>query len=215
METFDARFRHNGSMILAGPSQSGKTTFILKLLRHRHLLFDIPLKRVYWYYGVYQPEVHQRLQAESETVLQEGLPASFDQVQPYSLIVLDDLMREIKSAKDSVTNLFTRIAHHKNCFVILVTQNLFQGGVDSRTQHLNAQYLVLFKNPRDSLQVRILNTQMFPGKKNYLTSVFEDATSRPHGYLLIDNHQETSDQIRLRSKIFQEEAPMLVYQPRA
>lgn len=147
-------------------------------------------------------------------ILEEGLPASFENVKPYSIIVLDDLMNEIKSSKGGVTNLFTRTAHHKNCFIILITQNLFQKSPEARTQHLNAQYLVLFKNPRDSLQVRILGSQMYPGRKHFLTSVFQDATMRPHGYLLIDNHQKTQDDVRLRTHIFQEEIPMRIYRPR-
>lgn len=212
-ETFDVRFRHNASMILSGPSMSGKTTFILKLLQHKHLIFDVPPKKVYWYYGVYQPKLHERLR-EGNVILKEGLPTSFDKIEPNSIIILDDLMNEISSSGQSVTNLFTRVAHHKNCFVILVTQNLFQKGSDSRTQQLNAQYLVAFKNPRDSLQIRVLGSQMYPGKKHYLTSVFEDATSQPHGYLLIDSHQETKEEIRLRTKIFQDEAPMYAYQSR-
>ena len=211
-ETHDLRFRHNASMIIAGPSQSGKTTFILKLLKHRHLLFDVPLKAVHWYYGVYQSEVHQRLSTMGNIHLEEGIPTSFDAIQPYSMIILDDLMTETKASDANVTNLFTRVAHHKNSFVIFVTQNLFRKGGDSRTQHLNAQYLVVFKNPRDSLQIRVLGSQMFPGKKNYLTEVYEDATSRPHGYLLIDSHQETSNDLRLRTKLFLDEAPMIAYQ---
>lgn len=200
-------------MIVAGPSQSGKTTFVRRLLKYRNELFDSPLPHVYWFYGVYQPELHQQLREEGIRV-EEGLPSSFESVEPYSIIVLDDLMVEIQSSKDTVTTLFTRVAHHRNCFIILITQNLFEKGQGARTRHLNAQYLVLFKNPRDKLQIRILGSQMYPNKKNFLTSVFEAATERPHGYLFIDNHQTTAESMRLRTQILPDEAPMYVYYPR-
>lgn len=210
---YDLRLKHNASMIVAGPSQSGKSSYVKNLLLHRKIIFTEPLENVYWYYGVHQPEFHGQLQGEG-IILEEGLPSSFDFVKPYSIIVLDDLMNEVKASKGNVTKLFTRIAHHKNCFVILITQNMFDKSSELRTQHLNAQYLVLFKNPRDALQVRILASQMYPGQSHFLTAVFQDATNKPHDYLLIDSHQETPDEVRLRSHMFQNEKPMIIYQRR-
>lgn len=213
-EIHDMRLRHDASMICSGPTQSGKSTFIRRLLLARANLFDRPLDKVYWYYGIPQPQLHAELR-EMGAHLEEGLPTSnFEDIPEYSLIVMDDLASEMKSNK-AVTQLFTRVAHHRHCFIILVTQNLFERGSETRTQHLNAQYLVIFKNPRDSLQIGVLGTQMYPHKKHFLTSVFNDATSRQHGYLFIDNHQKRSDQLRLRTNILPDEQPMKVYLPKA
>ena len=209
METFDMRLKHNASMIVSGPSQSGKTTFIRRLLEARGFIFDRPLEHVYWFYGIAQPQLHGDLRSMG-VKLEEGLPSNFDFIPNYSVIILDDLATEIKANK-AVTQLFTRVAHHKHCFVIVATQNLFEKGSELRTQHLNAQYLVLFKNPRDKLQVNILGTQMYPGRKHFLNAVFQDATTRLHGYLFIDNHQHCPDHLRLRSNILPNELPMKVY----
>lgn len=201
-------------MIVSGPTQSGKSTFIRKLLASRNILFDNPLDQMYWFYGIAQPKLHGELRAMG-VHLEEGLPTTnFDHIPPFSIIVLDDLAGEMKTSK-AVTQLFTRVAHHKHCFIILVTQNLFEKGSETRTQHLNAQYLVLFKNPRDSLQVGVLGLQMYPLRKQFLSTVFKDATSQMHGYLLIDNHQRREDPLRLRTNILPDEVPMRVYIPRA
>ena len=195
-------------MIVSGPPQSGKTTFIRRLLEARGFIFDRPLEHVYWFYGIAQPQLHGDLRSMG-VKLEEGLPSNFDFIPNYSVIILDDLATEIKANK-AVTQLFTRVAHHKHCFIIVATQNLFEKGSELRTQHLNAQYLVLFKNPRDKLQVNILGTQMYPGRKHFLNAVFQDATTRLHGYLFINNHQHCLDHLRLRSNILPNELPMKV-----
>ena len=47
---------------------------------------------------------------------------------------------------------------------------------------------MIFRNPRDSLGISTLVKQMFPKHTNYLMEAFDDATSKPYGYLKdIDN----------------------------
>ena len=68
--------------------------------------------------------------------------------------------------------------------------------------NLNTQYLVLFKNPRDALQVATLGRQMYPGNGKFLVEAFKMATEKPYGYLLIDLRADTLEKYRLRSNIF-------------
>ena len=42
---------------------------------------------------------------------------------------------------------------------------------------------------------------MFPGRTDYLMESFRDATSRPYGNLVIDCHQLTPENVRLRTNI--------------
>lgn len=211
-ERFDMRLKHDASMIVSGPTQSGKSTFTVKLLEARKFIFDQPLEHMFWYYGIAQSYLHNKLRTMN-VHLEEGLPSNFDRIPKKSIIVIDDLSSEMKTNK-AVTQLFTRVAHHNQCFVILITQNLFEKGPELRTQHLNAQYLTLFKNPRDSLQVSVLGMQMYPHRKQFLNAAFNDATSRSHGYLLIDNHQLREEHLRLRTNILPNEQPMKAYIPR-
>ena len=86
----------------------------------------------------------------------EGLPRpedySNDPLSP-KLVIIDDLMRESSSC-DAIVDLFTKDSHHKNLSVILISQNLFHQG--QRNISLNANYIVVFKNPRDRAQIRHL-----------------------------------------------------------
>ena len=86
-------------------------------------------------------------------------------------------------------------------------QNLYQQDKGARDTSLSANYLVLFKNPRDRSQVRVLAQQIFPRRPNFLVSVFEDTVRKPYSYLCSDL---TSDDARLVTNIFDE--AQVVYQ---
>ena len=45
---------------------------------------------------------------------------------------------------------------------------------------------MLIKNPRDKLQILILDNQMCPGQTDFFLNQYEEAVKRPFGYLLID-----------------------------
>jgi hypothetical protein len=64
---------------------------------------------------------------------------------------------------------------------------------------------VLFKSPRDKQQVFMLARQINPGRVQEFMSSYEDATSRHHGYLMLDLKPTTSDQDRLKTNILPEE----------
>ena len=141
----------------------------------------------------------------------EGLPEDFDFIQPNSIIVIDDLMNEAKD-NIAVTNLFTRVTHHKNVFVIFITQNFFTQCKEGISRRRNCQYIVLFKNPADSTEIRTISNKMYPGNPKFLIRAYKDATSRhAYGYLLLDLRQETPEALRVRTSILPHELPMMVY----
>jgi hypothetical protein len=70
-------------------------------------------------------------------------------------------MRDATNSKD-VCELFVEDSHHKNISVACILQNGFSKGTEDRTMSINAQYIVLFKNPRDQIGPAILARQMYP-----------------------------------------------------
>ena len=102
---------------------------------------------------------------------------------------------------ERATKLFTKKSHQCNTSAIYVVQIFFfQKG---NTISINAQYMVLFKNPRDNTQVVNLVKQMYPDRIKYMQDAFRDTTSVPHGYLFLflDLKQSTPEHLRLRSNI--------------
>jgi hypothetical protein len=167
------------------------------MLNHLEEMFHpLPSKIVYCY-GEYQKEFDE---FHPNVELIQGFPNDVNELikgHDNSLIVLDDLMSQC-SNDPRVADLFTRGSHHQGISVLYLTQNLFPPGKLSRTISLNSHYMLIFRNPRDSLGV---TTLAFPKHTNYLMEAFCDATSKPYGYLLIDCHQLTPENLCLRTNI--------------
>ena len=204
----DVRLKHPFTCTIAGPTSSGKTQFVFRLIRHANELINPPPERILYCYGEFQPSFAEFPQVE----FHEGLPdvGQFDG-RLRVLLIIDDLMNE---ADQNVCNIFTKLSHHRNVSVAFVTQNLFHRNRHVRTMNLNTHYLVLFKNPRDAGQVATLARQMYPGKSKFVVEAYKDATKEPYGYLLIDLRPETDENYRIRTKIFPDDERQYVYIPR-
>ena len=118
-------------------------------------------------------------------VLNQGLPESFADIEPFSCFILDDLMAEAKSHA-GVTGLFTKLVHHKKLFVVMLTQNNYQKSEEYRTRRLSVQYIVLLKNPFDATQIAIIGRQMFPHDPTFLPAAFKFATAIPYSNKFLD-----------------------------
>ena len=190
-------------MLIAGPSCAGKSEFIFNLLlRGKEMLLEKP-RNIYWFYGSFcSPKSDKTKHISPKIKFSFGIPPE-KQVQNFykDIIILDDLMMEAHKQQTLVTNLFTKTAHHQSCLIIFITQNLF---FTRRTQSLNCHFIVLFKNPRDQLQVSTLARQMLPHKSSFIVEAYEHATKFPFGYLFIDLRQTTPDELRIRTHIFNE-----------
>ena len=192
------KWKNPFTCIVSGPSGSGKTSFVLKLIKDADVLFTKVPETISWHYGEFQKWM---LDEEFKGInFCEGLPdiQNFNLLKN-NLLIIDDLMHE---TDETIGKLFTKGSHHKNISVMLLTQNIFHQSKHSRTINLNTHYMVIFKNVRDASQITNLEKQMYPGSVNYLRASYEDATSKPYGYLLIDLKPDTPDSLRLRTDIF-------------
>ena len=205
----EARWKHPFTAILAGPTGSGKSLFVLRFIKEVKKMMLPPPENIVYCYGEYQPIFNNY----PYVTFNEGLPHidQFDGKQS-TLLIIDDLMSE---TNDSVSNLFTKVSHHRNVSIMYLSQNLFYRSKQNRTMSLNAHYIVLFKNPRDANQIATLARQMYPGKKSkFPVEAVRDATEKPYGYLLIDLKPDTDEKIRVRTNIFPDDERHYVYVPK-
>ena len=85
-------------MCVAGPSQSGKTEFILRLLESKEEeLFRNPLNKVLWCFGIHNPNLQAQLQSKGYKV-HRGLPTEAD-IEPNSICILDDPLSESETLR--------------------------------------------------------------------------------------------------------------------
>ena len=71
-------------------------------------------------------------------------------------------------------------------------QNLFHQGKYARDISLNTHYFILFRNPRDKNQIKILGNQL--GIKEKLEKAYNMATERPYSYLMVDLSPQSDSQ---------------------
>ena len=203
----DVRLQHPYTCLVAGPTSCGKTQFVKKLIEGGEQVVNGSAEKIIWLYGEYQPAYMELSSKFPHILFIEGIPENLNEyIDPKfrNLIVIDDLMSETGNDK-KVTNLFTKGSHHRNLSVILLLQNLFYNGKESRTISLNAHYIVLFKNPRDNTIVTSLAKQMYPGKVKFLQEAFKDATKLPYHYLFLDLKPYTDEKFRVRTCIMPSE----------
>ena len=83
---------------------------------------------------------------------------------------------------------------HRVLGTIYIKHNLFHKSKLGRDIELQNTLIVLFKSPRDVMQVVRLRVQLGCGTS--LVDWYKDATSVPFGFLLIDLSPRTDDRLR-------------------
>ena len=194
-------FQAGSPIMVSVPTGSGKTYWTHKLLTNN--MFTKPVSSVLYCYGVFQDYYNEMKIPNIE--FHEGLP-DLDKVKSlndgkFHVIVLDDLMEHIVKSIDT-QNLFTKYCHHFNISAIFLTQNIFAQGPCSRTININTHVLVLFANKRDESQASNLGKQLYPGFNKVFMEAYEDATSKLHGYLVVDCDPKSPRELKLRTNIF-------------
>lgn len=200
------KFKHPSTFLIAGPTQCGKTTLVKNIIKHSDQIFEKKIQEIIYCVPTLKNFV---IGFDKNVKIMVGLP-DIDTFSDMTdrILVLDDLMTQ---QNGDFIDLFTRISHHNNVTVIYLTQNLFNSQKGSRDISLNAHCIVFFKNPRDRNQISYLSRQVFPENPRYVQESFEDATTKPHGYILFDLTQETGDNHRLRANILPTDTPYSIF----
>lgn len=194
----DFYFKHPTAIQISGPSGCGKTRLVLRILENKLIRSpesgEFP-RRIIWVFSEWQPDYQYARELYPHIEFVQGWHDEiYDMLMPQvpTLLIIDDLMDEAGSSK-SMKALFTKGVHHRNCTVLYLLQNMYNQGRSQRTASLNTHYNVVFKNARDMCQFRTLASQMYPGSFKWLLDAFDDATSVPFGYLVLDTHPRTTD----------------------
>ena len=179
---------------LVGPSEIGKSQLIQNWLKTGTIQpkFD----KVYFFYQHSQP-LYNVMQKEIKSLeFVQGVNFEFiDSLKNNGtkyLLIFDTSCEDFCNSKAFVD--FATAGRHRGLSKIYIKHILFHQSKLGRGVELQNTHIVLFKSPRDFMQVTALSTQLGLGSE--LVDWYRDATSVPFGHLLIDLSPRTDDRLR-------------------
>jgi hypothetical protein len=204
-------FRHPFTLILASPSNGGKSTLAFNIIKNSNHLVDHAFDSVFVIYKSYQP-LYERMKTELNIpvhLFEKTLPEDLETLKgETSVVLIDDGF--CAENQDLIVDLFCRLGHHLSVSVILICQTLFDAGNPSlRICHRNAKALIVFACPRDQGTLRTLVHQMIPDRKKaqQLISTLDEELRKPYNYVLFDFDPRCPPEQRFKTNILCEREP--------
>ena len=201
-EKFDIRLKENFKLFIAGPSRCGKTYFVSDLIENIETFSKQPPSTIVYVYKVWQTKFD-----EMRSIVHMFIPDNENIVnqlkelakgQPI-FVIFDDLLNSNSLA--DISNLFTVDGRHMNMSMAFITQRMFVNNEHFRQISQNCDYFCVFKNPRNSSEIRTLAQQLTPGSLA-LVDVYMEATKEPFTYLFINLTQECPPKVKYLSRLF-------------
>ena len=190
------------SLIIAGPSQSGKSEFLYALLGNLHSAIDTKFDNIIFIYGVWQ-DVYKSFPNIFFTNKIEYLNS---RPSGKTLMICDDIMSQVNNSPD-LENLFTK-GRHENVSTVLILQSLFYSGSIMKTLRNNASYMVITAHLQDIQRLSAFASQLERKNSTYFNDVYDDIMKDKYAYMFIDLHpksvlRDPPYYIKYRTKVHQ------------
>ena len=202
MEKFDIRLKENFKLFISGPSRCGKTFFVSDLIENIEGFSKQTPSTIVYVYKVRQSKFDEMSSIvnifllDSENVVNQLKELALG--QPI-FVIFDDLINSSSLAE--ISSLFTVDGRHMNMSMAFLTQRMFVNNENFRQISQNCDYFCVFKNPRNSSEIRTLAQQLTPGRLD-LVDVYMEATKNPFSYLFINLTQECPPKVKYLSRLF-------------
>lgn len=188
-------FNLSNRVVVVGSSGSGKSQYILEILKNKNRMIDGDAKFIH-YLTCKKEFVDDEVKNIPDTKVSECI--DLDELGNNSIVVFDDLM--VDDNIKNVVKLFIADARHRQIAPFFVLHNLYPNTPHARTITLNATHFIIFRNLRDRLQFAHFARQLTPNWKD-LMNIYEDLGRKPFSPLVIDLDQTTPDAFRFKSDI--------------
>ena len=199
------QFQSPSKLSVCGPSQSGKTVFTVDLLKNADTLFTEAPSHILYCFQEHQ-EIFEELESEVPHItFKKGIPTETDLYElsasgRHTILCLDDLMSQTHS-NSFIEHVFCILSHHLRISIILINQNAYYQGKNSRTISLQVHYFILFPNNRDRTQIKTLARQISPGEVPAFMEIYNDCVSKPFSYLIVDTAPNSDQKYKFRTNI--------------
>ena len=199
---FDIQLKENFKVFISGPSRCGKTFFVADLLQNLDRFAKQPPSLVIYIYKVWQWKFDEMKSLVH--VFMEDDDHIVEKIKQYAngipiLVVFDDMLNS--KSLSNLAPLFTVDGRHMNMSLVFLTQRMFVNDEYFRQISQNCDYFFIFKNPRNSSEIRTLAQQVTPGSL-HLIKMYIEATKDPFSYLFINLTQECKPKVKFLSQLF-------------
>ena len=184
---------HPFRCLVAGPSQSGKSTFVCNLLLQQNDIIDICFDYVMIILGTeankneilsslkdeLRPSVVEIIELkklyETTELMKKNFSSEFEHFvknkanrKKKECVIFDDLMSELSEC-GLLLDLFSKYSPHYDLTTIHIMQNVFlkagrKHGLDHVSIYQNMHVLILFKNPLDNTVIHTIIQRISRGK---------------------------------------------------
>ena len=212
-------------VLLTGPTNCGKSSMILDIMKHYDTFFEKKFDYVIYYHAGHdglgesrRNYIEQLKEHIPDLIVIEGLPimSKVAKLDGSKCLLLDDLFHQLADNDDFV-KLCTAGSHHANISFFLTTQNLYWPSRHRVTILRQCSDLIIFQGILDKSVLYTLSRQLFEDR-NFLATCFEWLKKRyKEQYkrvLWIDLNclnYEMDDCMRVRGN-FVERNPMILFE---
>ena len=210
-EVYDIRLKENFKLFISGPSRCGKTFFVSDLIENLDILAKQPPSTVVYIYKVWQTKFDEMQSIVNRFIEDTG--NVINQIKELAVgqsicVVFDDLLNS--DSLSEISNLFTVDGRHLNMSLVFLTQRMFVNNEHFRQISQNCDYFCVFKNPRNSSEIRTLAQQLTPGRLD-LVDIYMEATKNPFSYLFINLKQECPPRVKYLSRLLDSDNYLKVF----
>ena len=210
-------------LLLAGQSQTGKSTLILDIVKHTDRLFDSDIHQIVYVAPCassadteYVKELHLICREKNKKLIVYDKPPKakdLREIFPHGpiLCLLDDVSSYSDYPQD-LAELSSVLVHHLSITCIFSLQNPYQkvGKLDLVTVSRNICGRFVFYQLNDFRMYQNLNAQIFPERKHFLVNCLTAAKEAGFNYVFINSHPHTrlKRQHTVYTGLFQESDPL-------
>ena len=191
-------------------SGCGKTTLIMDIIKNIDTFTVAPPKKVIYFYKEWQDKFDIMKVSMGVEFIEDNdnILELVKDLGTSAFVIFDDMLNS--SNLKLVAQIFTVHGRHLNLSLAFLSQRLFNNNEHFRQISQNSDYMCIFKNPRNSLDVRNLANQITP-KSRVLIDIYHRATIKPYSYIFINLTQEAVPQLKFINNLFSSEHVISVY----
>lgn len=226
MKKIDSVFQHPFTCLVAGATQSGKSTFVANLLLNHRDYVNVTFDYIYIFLGTdikQNPTLGQiktRFPKKTKIMditsmyknkkdMRESFPRAIERLvkkkkKSKGCFIFDDLMKEMGDS-DVLSNIFIKHSSHGNVSVIFITQNLFHKGknqTEGRTLYINSHIIVLFLNKLDNTTLCTIAQKITGGTDTKRLKQLLKKIQERYRYVVLRGHLSTPAELLITSDYF-------------